>query len=157
MISQHVKKSYRSREIRRHKEQWQLRKKGWWFLDIRVQITVGDSDASCSHSPLRANVRDTAICHYTKPELYLARAILRKRWGFILKVWSQEDHILQYESSQNIVHSLRGALIGAGKNGWFKNISVHFERKLNREFKLPFNLNIFNYILAESCWLAEEQ
>lgn len=37
-----------------------------------------------SHFRLRANVRDTAICHYTKPELYLASAILRKLQAFIL-------------------------------------------------------------------------
>lgn len=24
------------------------KRRGWWFLDTRVQITVGDSDASCT-------------------------------------------------------------------------------------------------------------
>lgn len=101
-----VTRCCRGGEKRRHKEQWQLKTKkdvaafGYQCVDL----CEGRWRQLHSHSPLRAKVKNTAICHYTKPELYLAGAILRKLWRFILQGLILEQSYLEFPTRGKITH-----------------------------------------------------
>lgn len=98
-----------------NEEQWQQRKQGRWFLEQCADHCGGQWRQLHSHSLLRPNVRNFAICHYTKPELYLARAILRKLWAFQLQRAQFELIVSKY------LNGCKSVLRAPGKC-WFKNI-----------------------------------
>lgn len=93
-----------------------------------------------SHSSPRANVRDAAICHYTKPGLYLAGAILRKLWGFILQGLVSGGSYLKFSIKFKITHYILHSVLHLNgclnrhrsiqntqaKNADSKHIPAHF-------------------------------
>lgn len=106
-IKDAVTRCCRGGKKRRHKEQWQLKKKDVAAFGYQcVDLCEGQWRQLHSHSPLRAKVKNTAICHYTKPELYLARAILRKLWRFILQGLIMGQSYLTFLTWGKITHVL---------------------------------------------------